>query len=150
MKTRHKRLAIVLGALAVLGIAATLVLKALNSNIALYITPTEVAEGKAPKDHAFRMGGLVKQGSLDRRDITAHFIVTDTAKEIQVSYTGILPDLFKEGRGVVTQGKLGPDGIFIASEVLAKHDENYMPPEAKAALDKAKQAHETAVGTPAR
>ena len=150
MKTRHKRLAIILGALAVLGIAATLVLKALNSNIALYITPTEVAEGKAPRESAFRMGGLVKLGSLDRRDITARFIVTDNAKDIQVRYTGILPDLFKEGRGVVAQGKLSPDGVFVASEVLAKHDENYMPPEAKAALDKAKQSHEAAVGAPAR
>lgn len=137
MKTRHKRIAIIIAGLAVLGIAATLVLRALNSNIALYITPSEVAEGKAPKGHAFRMGGLVKEGSLDRRDITARFIVTDSAKDIKVSYTGILPDLFKEGKGVVAQGKLGPDGVFVASEVLAKHDENYMPPEAKAALDKA-------------
>ncbi|MDD5297364.1 MAG: cytochrome c maturation protein CcmE [Rhodocyclaceae bacterium] len=150
MKTRHKRLAIIVGALAVLGIAATLVLRALNSNIALYVTPTEVAEGKAPKDHAFRIGGLVKPGSLDRHDITARFVVTDTAKDIQVSYTGILPDLFKEGKGVVAQGKLSAEGVFVATEVLAKHDENYMPPEAKAALDKAKQSHEAAVGKPAK
>jgi cytochrome c-type biogenesis protein CcmE len=137
VKTRHKRIAIIIAGLAVLGIAATLVLRALNSNIALYITPSEVAQGKAPKDHAFRMGGLVKVGSLDRRDITAKFIVTDNARDIPVSYTGILPDLFKEGKGVVAQGKLSPEGVFVASEVLAKHDENYMPPEAKAALDKA-------------
>ncbi len=149
MKTRHKRIAIVVGALAVLGVAATLVLQALNSNIALYVTPTEVSEGKAPKDRAFRIGGLVQVGSVDRRDITARFVITDTAKDIKVTYTGILPDLFKEGKGVVAQGKLGPDGVFAATEVLAKHDENYMPPEAKAALDQAKKSHEAATGRPA-
>ncbi len=137
MKARTKRLAIVVGGLAVLGVAATLVFQALNSNMNLYITPTEVVDGKAPKERAFRIGGLVKPGSLDRRDITAKFVMTDSAKDVPVVYTGILPDLFKEGKGAVVEGRLGPDGLFTASNVLAKHDENYMPPEAKAALDKA-------------
>ena len=139
MKPRHKRLAVILGGLASLGIAATLVLNALNSNIALYITPSEVAAGKAPKDKAFRIGGLVKEGSLKRNDMTVHFVVTDTVKDIPVAYTGILPDLFKEGKGAVVQGKLTPDG-FVASEVLAKHDENYTPKEAQYAIDKARKA----------
>lgn len=137
MKARHKRFAIVIGALAALGVAAFFVLRALDSNIALYITPTEVAQGKAPVDKLFSIGGLVKPGSLDRRDITARFVITDTAKDISVTYTGILPDLFKEGKGAVVQGKLGADGIFVASTVLAKHDENYMPPGAKEAVEKA-------------
>ena len=143
MKARHKRLAIIIGALATLGIAAALVLNAFQSNLVFFFTPTQVAAGEAPKERTFRIGGLVKAGSLERRDITAHFIVTDTAKEIPVAYTGILPDLFKEGRGVVAQGKLGADGVFVAAEVLAKHDENYMPPEAKAAVDQAQQAAKT-------
>jgi cytochrome c-type biogenesis protein CcmE len=121
-----------------LGIAATLVLNALNSNIALYITPSEVAAGKAPKDKAFRIGGLVKEGSLKRNDMTVHFVVTDTVQDIPIAYTGILPDLFKEGKGAVVQGKLTPEG-FVASEVLAKHDENYTPKEAQDAIDKAKK-----------
>ncbi|HMV18602.1 MAG TPA: cytochrome c maturation protein CcmE [Zoogloea sp.] len=140
MKARHKRFAIVLGGLAALGIAATLVLNAFQSNLVFFFTPTQVAAGEAPKDRAFRIGGLVKEGSLQRTDITARFTVTDTAKEIPVTYTGILPDLFSEGKGVVAQGRLGVDGQFTASEVLAKHDENYMPPEAKAAVDQAHQA----------
>lgn len=143
MKARHKRLAIIIGALATLGIAAALVLNAFQSNLVFFFTPTQVAAGEAPRDRPFRIGGLVKAGTLERRDITARFIVTDTAKEIPVAYTGILPDLFKEGRGVVAQGKLGADGVFVASEVLAKHDENYMPPEAKAAVDQAHQAAKT-------
>ncbi len=137
MKPRHKRLAIIVGGLAVLGIAAALVLNAFQSNLVFFFTPSQVANGEAPKDRAFRIGGLVKQGSVQRNDITAHFVVTDTAKEIPVSYTGILPDLFKEGKGVVAQGRLGPDGVFHATEVLAKHDENYMPPEAAQAMSKA-------------
>lgn len=136
MKTRHKRLALIVGALAVLGIIAALVLNALNSNIALYISPTDVAAGKAPKDAVFRLGGLVKDGSLKREadGVTVAFVVTDTDKDIVVNYKGILPDLFKEGKGVVAQGKLAPDGRFVANEVLAKHDENYMPPEAAKAV----------------
>lgn len=139
MKTRHKKLALIGGALAIIGIIAALVLSALNSNIALYITPTEVAAGKAPQGKAFRIGGLVREGSLKRQadGVTVSFVITDTAKDIAVSYKGILPDLFKEGKGVVAQGKLAADGNFVASEVLAKHDENYMPPEAAKAVNDA-------------
>lgn len=143
MKNWKKRGAVVAGGLAAVSVAATLVLNALNSNIALYVTPTEVAAGKSPKGQAFRIGGMVKEGSLKRDNLTVHFVVTDTAKDIPVSYTGILPDLFKEGKGAVVQGKLGTDGHFTASEVLAKHDENYMPPEAQHSLDQAKRAEGT-------
>jgi len=143
MKARHRRLAMVAGGLVVLGVAATLVMKALNSSIALFITPTEIVSGQAPRDATFRLGGMVKDGSLRRDGLVAHFIVTDTAKEIPVSYSGILPDLFKEGRGVVAQGRIGPDGSFTATEVLAKHDENYMPPEAQHAVDEAHRAART-------
>jgi cytochrome c-type biogenesis protein CcmE len=140
MKKWQKRGAIVVGGLAVVGIAAALVLNALNSNIALYVTPSDVVAGKSPHGQAFRIGGMVKDGSLRRDNLTVHFVVTDLAKEIPVSYTGILPDLFKEGKGAVVQGRLGPDGNFVASEVLAKHDENYMPPQAQQALDQAKKS----------
>jgi cytochrome c-type biogenesis protein CcmE len=143
MKPRHKRIAIIAGGLAAIGIAAALVLNALDSNIALYVTPSEVAAGKAPKDKAFRIGGMVREGSIKRDGVTVNFVVTDTVKEIPVSYTGILPDLFKEGKGAVVQGKLGADGRFTASEVLAKHDENYMPPAAKDAVDQAQKAQKT-------
>jgi cytochrome c-type biogenesis protein CcmE len=143
MKPRHKRIAIIAGGLAAIGIAAALVLNALDSNIALYVTPSEVAAGKAPKDKAFRIGGMVREGSIKRDGVTVNFVVTDTVKEIPVAYTGILPDLFKEGKGAVVQGKLGPDGKFTASEVLAKHDENYMPPAAKDAVDQAQKAQKT-------
>ncbi|KAB2968401.1 cytochrome c maturation protein CcmE [Zoogloea sp.] len=143
MKPRQKRLAIVLGGLAALGIAASLILNAFQSNLVFFFTPTQVASGEAPKDRPFRIGGLVKEGSLQRNDITARFVVTDTAREIPVAYKGILPDLFSEGKGVVAQGTLGADGNFTASEVLAKHDENYMPPEAKAAVDQAHEASRT-------
>ncbi len=139
MKSRHKKLALIGGALAVVGIVSALVLNALNSNIALYITPTEVAEGKAPSGKLFRIGGLVKEGSIERQadGVTIAFVVTDTAKDIKVSYKGILPDLFKEGKGAVAQGRLVADGSFVATEVLAKHDENYMPPEAAKAVNDA-------------
>jgi cytochrome c-type biogenesis protein CcmE len=143
MKPRHKRIALIVGGLATLGIAAALVLSAFQSNLVFFFTPTQIAAGEAPKERAFRVGGLVKNGSLQRDGITAHFIVTDTAKEVPVSYTGILPDLFREGKGVVAQGKLGADGKFVASEVLAKHDENYMPPEAKHAVDQAQSTAKT-------
>jgi cytochrome c-type biogenesis protein CcmE len=139
VKPRHKRALIIVGALATLAIAAVLILNALNSNIALYVTPSEVTAGKAPKGQTFRIGGLVKDGSLKRDELVVHFIITDLVKEIPVSYKGILPDLFKEGKGAVVQGKLSPDGQFVASEVLAKHDENYMPPEAKHALEQAQK-----------
>jgi cytochrome c-type biogenesis protein CcmE len=140
MKPRHKRTAIIVGGLAALGIAAALVLNALDSNIALYVTPTEVVAGKAPQGKAFRVGGMVKEGSVRRDNLTVHFVITDTAKDIPVAYTGILPDLFKEGKGAVVQGRLGTDGLFTATEVLAKHDENYMPPAAQDAVDQAQKA----------
>lgn len=147
MKSRHKKLALIGGALAVIGIIAALVLNALNSNIALYISPTDVAAGKAPQGKLFRIGGLVKEGSLAREadGVTIRFIVTDTDKDLTVNYKGILPDLFKEGKGVVAQGKLAENGTFTASEVLAKHDENYMPPEAAKAVGDA--ANRAAAGT---
>ena len=144
MKGWKKRGAMVGGGLAALGIAAALVLNALNSNIALYVTPSEVAAGKAPKLAAFRVGGLVKEGSLRRDNLVVHFIITDVAHDVPVSYTGILPDLFKEGKGAVVQGKLEANGNFVATEVLAKHDENYMPPEAQQALDKAQKTKDAA------
>ncbi len=137
MKPRQKRIALIVGGLAALGIAAGFVLNALDSNIAFFVTPSEIAAGKAPQGKAFRLGGMVKEGSVRRDNLTVHFVVTDTAKDVPVAYTGILPDLFKEGKGAVAQGKLGPDGVFAASEVLAKHDENYMPPEAQHAMDQA-------------
>jgi cytochrome c-type biogenesis protein CcmE len=143
MKPRHKRIALIAGGLAAIGIAAAFVLNALDSNIALYVTPSEVAAGKAPQDKAFRIGGMVKEGSIKRVNTTVNFVVTDTVKEIPVAYTGILPDLFKEGKGAVVQGRLGPDGRFTASEVLAKHDENYMPPAAQHAVEQAQKAQQT-------
>ncbi|WP_153147513.1 cytochrome c maturation protein CcmE [Dechloromonas sp. H13] len=136
MKSRHKKLALIGGALAFIGIIAALVLNALNSNIALYISPTDIVAGKAPQGKMFRIGGLVKEGSLQRQadGVTVAFIVTDTDQEITVNYKGILPDLFKEGKGVVAQGRMTAERTFTASEVLAKHDENYMPPEAAKAV----------------
>jgi len=130
---------ITLGA-AALAVAATLVLSAFQKNLVFFFTPTQVAENQAPQGRTFRIGGLVEPGSVKRQPdgVTVRFVVTDTAQSIPVLYKGILPDLFREGKGVVTQGRLGPDGVFQASEVLAKHDENYMPPEAAEAL---KQAH---------
>ncbi|KAF0165973.1 MAG: CcmE/CycJ protein [Rhodocyclaceae bacterium] len=139
MKPRQKRIALIAGGLASLAIAAMLTLNALDSNIALYVTPSEVAAGKSPQGKAFRIGGLVKEGSVKRQDMTVRFIMTDTVKEIPVAYTGILPDLFRDGKGAVVQGRLGGDGVFVATEVLAKHDENYMPPEAKHAIDQAQK-----------
>lgn len=139
MIPRQKRIALIIGGLVSLGVAAALALNALDSNIALYVTPTEVSAGKAPQGKAFRIGGLVKEGSIKRQDMTVRFVITDTAKEIPVAYTGILPDLFRDGKGAVVQGRLGGDGVFAATEVLAKHDENYMPPEAQHAIDQAKK-----------
>jgi cytochrome c-type biogenesis protein CcmE len=139
VKPRYKRAAIIVGALIAIGMAAVLILNALNSNIALYVTPSEVAAGKSPAGQVFRIGGMVKDGSVKRDGLTVHFVITDLVKDIPVAYTGILPDLFKEGKGAVIQGRLNPDGQFIASEVLAKHDENYMPPEAKHALEQAQK-----------
>ena len=141
MKPRYRRLGWIVGGLAVLGVAAALVLNAFRSNLVFFYTPTQVADKEAPQGRAFRIGGLVEPGSLAREPntLTVRFRVTDTAKTIPVSYTGLLPDLFKEGKGVVAQGSLGADGTFHATEVLAKHDENYMPP---AAADAVKKAHE--------
>ena len=129
----------IVSGLAALGIAATLVLNAFQSNLVFFFTPSQVASNEAPRDRAFRIGGLVEAGSVvhEKDALTVRFRVTDTARTIPVVYTGILPDLFREGKGVVAQGKLAPDGTFRASEVLAKHDENYMPPEAADALKKA-------------
>jgi len=143
MKPRHKRAALIVGALVTLGIAAALVLNAFQSNLVFFFTPSQIAAGEAPKARTFRVGGMVKVGSVQRKDLTVDFVVTDTVKEVAVSYTGILPDLFREGKGVVAQGKLGADGRFVASEVLAKHDENYMPPEAQHAVDQAQKAMKT-------
>lgn len=143
MKPRHKRIALIGGGLAALGIAAAFVLNALDSNLAFFVTPTEIAAGKAPQGKIFRVGGMVKEGSLRRDNLTVHFLITDTAKDVPVAYTGILPDLFSEGKGAVAQGRIGPDGVFVASEVLAKHDENYMPPEAAHAVEQAQKAAQT-------
>ncbi|SNX28114.1 cytochrome c-type biogenesis protein CcmE [Polynucleobacter meluiroseus] len=139
MKARHKRLLLIIGGLCVVGVAALLIMNALNSNIALYVTPSDVFAGKAPQGQAFRIGGMVKEGSVKRDGITVHFVITDLVKDIPVAYTGILPDLFKAGKGAVIQGRLDNSGEFIATEVLAKHDENYMPPEAKHALEQAQK-----------
>ena len=141
MKPRHRRFAWIAAGLAAIGIAIALVLSAFQSNLVFFFSPTQVAAHEAPQGRAFRIGGLVEAGSLVREadSLTVHFRVTDTARTIPVVYTGLLPDLFKEGKGVVAQGTLGPDGTFRATEVLAKHDENYMPPEAKAALEQAQR-----------
>jgi len=141
VKPRTRRIGWIVAGLALLGIAVGLVLNAFRSNLVFFFTPTQVAAHEAPQGRAFRIGGLVEAGSLRREpnSLAVHFRVTDTAKTIDVAYTGLLPDLFKEGKGVVAQGTLASDGTFHATEVLAKHDENYMPP---AAADAVKQAHE--------
>jgi len=146
MKRRHKRIAFIVAGLACLGVAAYLVANAFRSNLVFFFSPTQVAAKEAPVERTFRVGGLVQDGTLKRDSdgLTVRFIVTDTAASIPVVYKGILPDLFKEGRGCVAQGKLGSDGVFRADQVLAKHDENYMPPEAGQAIDKAKHAREAA------
>ena len=145
MKSRHKKLMVIVLGLAGLGIAAALILNAFQSNLVFFFSPTQVAKGEAPTDRAFRIGGLVEDGSVKREadGLTVRFVVTDTAKSMPVLYKGILPDLFKEGKGVVAEGKLGADGLFTATQVLAKHDENYMPPEAAHALEQAAKAQKT-------
>jgi cytochrome c-type biogenesis protein CcmE len=145
MKPRQKRFALVLGGLAVLGAAVALVLSAFQENLVFFYSPSQVVNNEAPQGRAFRIGGVVEEGSVKRLadGVTVAFNVTDTAKVIPVTYRGILPDLFKEGKGVVAQGKLGPDGNFTAHEVLAKHDENYMPPEAAHAVEQAQKAQKT-------
>ena len=144
MKRRHKRIAFILVGLAGLGLAAYLVASEFRNNLVFFFSPTDVAEKKAPVGRTFRIGGLVQQGTLKRDGLNVQFTVTDTVANIPVVYNGILPDLFKEGRGCVAQGKIGTDGVFHAEQVLAKHDENYMPPEAGQAIDKAKHAREAA------
>lgn len=146
MKPRQKRLMFILGGVAAVGMAVGLVLNALDQNVSLYFTPTQVANNEAPHGRSFRIGGLVEEGSVQREKdgLTVHFAITDTHMRIPVVYKGILPDLFKEGKGVVAQGKVEPDGVMHADEVLAKHDENYMPPEAMDAIQKAQEAKEAA------
>ncbi len=141
MKPRHKRIAIVFGVLALVGGAAGLVLNAFQSNLVFFYSPTQVAAQEAPLGKTFRLGGLVEAGSVKRDGLSVSFVVTDTVKATPVRYQGILPDLFKEGKGIVAQGQLR-EGVFEAREVLAKHDENYMPPEAAAALERAAKVNQ--------
>jgi cytochrome c-type biogenesis protein CcmE len=154
MTLRQKRFAMIGVALVAVGLASALVLNAFKSNLVFFFTPTQVANGEVPKGRSFRIGGMVENGSLTREGdgLTVHFVVTDLAKRVPVTFKGILPDLFKQGKGAVAQGQLNADGTFIASEVLAKHDENYMPPEVADALAKAKaagaQSSSTLVVTP--
>ena len=138
MKPRHKRLAIAAGIICAVGVAVGLVLNAFQSNLVFFYSPTQVAAHEAPPNRSFRLGGLVEKGTVQRDGVHVQFVVTDTAKSVPVRYEGILPDLFKEGKGVVAQGQL-QGGVFVAREVLAKHDENYMPPEAAEALKRAQQ-----------
>jgi len=149
MKPRHKRMAMIAGGLAALGVAAAFVLAAFQENLVFFFTPSQVAANEVPQGRAFRVGGMVAPGSVKRQPdgVTVQFTVTDTAKNVTVAYRGLLPDLFREGKGVVTQGKLGADGVFQASEVLAKHDENYMPPAAADAIKQAQSINEKAAHT---
>ena len=140
MKKRHRRIIFICVSLAALGLATWLVLGAFRSNLVFFFSPTQIAAKEAPVNRTFRIGGLVENGTLKRDNdgLTVRFAVTDTANSIPVVYKGILPDLFKEGRGCVAQGRVGSDGIFYADQIMAKHDENYMPPEAARALDQSK------------
>ncbi len=144
MKARHRRFALVAAGVVALAIGAALVFSALNRNLVFFFTPTQVAAKEAPEGRAFRIGGLVETGSVKRQSDgrTVHFMVTDTAHSMPVEYQGLLPDLFREGKGVVAQGTLDSNGVFHATQVLAKHDENYMPPEADAAVKNAKAVSE--------
>ena len=142
MKPRHKRLAIIGGVVASVAVATGLVLNAFQSNLVFFYSPSQVVAKEAPVGRTFRIGGMVKEGSVKRNGTEVQFAVTDTAQTMQVKYVGILPDLFKEGKGVVAQGQVGADGMFVAREVLAKHDENYMPPEAAEALKRGAAANE--------
>lgn len=149
MKTRYKRLMLLSVGLATLALAAWLVMSAFQKNLVFFFTPSQVFKGEAPQGRSFRIGGMVESGSIQRQSdgITVKFVVTDMAQKIPAVYRGILPDLFKEGKGVVAQGKLGPDGVFAADDVLAKHDENYMPPEAAYAMKKAKPDNQKSAAT---
>jgi cytochrome c-type biogenesis protein CcmE len=146
MKPRTKRIAMVAGGLAALAIAAGLILAAFQQNLVFFFTPSQVVANEAPQGKTFRIGGMVEKGSLARQPdgVTVRFIVTDTAKTLPVVYRGALPDLFREGKGVVAQGRVGPDGVFQATEILAKHDENYMPPEAADAVKRAQETRKAA------
>jgi cytochrome c-type biogenesis protein CcmE len=146
MKKRHKRIAIIAAGVAVVAIAATLVLRAFQSNLVFFYSPSQIVSQEAPVARTFRLGGLVVKGSVKRDGVRVNFEVTDTARTVPVRFEGILPDLFKEGKGVVAQGQL-VDGVFVAKEVLAKHDENYMPPEAAQALKNAAQTNEKTAST---
>jgi len=143
MKPRQKRFALVAMGLASLGLAAWLVLSAFQDNLVFFFTPTQMLAGEAPKGKSFRIGGMVEEGSVKRQPdgMTVAFVITDNAQRVNAQYRGVLPDLFKEGKGVVAQGKLGDNQVFMADEVLAKHDENYMPPEAAYALKKGSDAN---------
>ena len=144
--TRRKRLYLVLGIIAGVAIAATLALQAFRQNVMYFFDPTQVASGEVKQGERFRLGGMVEKGSFrrDEGSLTVHFIVTDFKSRVPVTYNAVLPDLFKEGAGVVTHGRLGADGVFVADEVLAKHDENYMPPEVGRALKKGESRAEAA------
>lgn len=147
MKPRTKRALAVTGGVATLAVVTALVLNAFQSNLVFFYSPTQVSADEAPKDRAFRVGGLVEEGSLKRDGLTVSFRITDTAQTVPVTYTGMLPDLFQEGKGVVAQGRIGADGLFHADQVLAKHDENYMPPEAAEALAQAKKGQMPSLAT---
>jgi cytochrome c-type biogenesis protein CcmE len=142
MTPKRKRLYLLLGSLGVLGIAAALVLSALNDNLVFFYSPSQVAEKHVAPERRFRLGGLVEAGSVRKNGQEVRFTVTDTHRSVQVVYRGLLPDLFREGQGVVAEGALGTDGVFVAREVLAKHDENYMPPEVAKAIKEAGQWRE--------
>ena len=139
MTPKRRRLWLLVGSLGVLGVAVALVLTALNDNLVFFYSPTQLAEKHVPPDRHFRLGGLVETGSVQKAGQEVRFIVTDTHKTVPVVYRGMLPDLFREGQGVVAEGTLGPDGVFVAREVLAKHDEKYMPPEVAKAIKDAGQ-----------
>jgi cytochrome c-type biogenesis protein CcmE len=145
MKSRHKRFLLIGIALALLAGATALILTSFKDNLMLFHTPSEVAEGKVPHDRTFKLGGMVLKDSLIREadGVSVHFLITDTARNVPVRYQGALPDLFKEGKGAVAEGRLDKQGVFIATEILAKHDENYMPPAAKDALDRAHATEKT-------
>lgn len=145
---RKKRLYLILLIVTGVGIAAALALNAFNQNLMFFYSPSEVSAGQAPAGHPFRLGGLVTDGSVRRlsNGLTTRFDVTDMDKTVSIEYTGILPDLFREGQGIVAHGKLRDDGVFVADEVLAKHDENYMPPEVAASL---KETHDKGVAAAA-
>ncbi len=147
MKPRHKKLLAIALSVAGLGVAVALILNAFQNNLVFFFSPSQVVRGEAPIDRTFRIGGMVEEGSVKREadGLTVRFVVTDTAHTMPVVYKGVLPDLFKEGKGVVAEGRLGPDGLFTATQVLAKHDENYMPPEAAHAIEQAQKAQATVV-----